>query len=173
MVLHLPYLPDPLRHPWELCKRTAGSNQRKLQRLLNDVELGDRKPSKLLRHMCHLWCGGDTDETLLRELFMQRLPRNVCMVLAPSGTDVSLDNLAEMADRIMDVPTTTVAGVHAPQFFPPHTPPASTEIDSLRAEVRQLQDMVRSLMLYPRDSRRRTPTSARQCSPSPAHPPPT
>ena len=62
--------------------------------------------------------------------FMQRLPRNVCMVLAPSGTDVSLDNLAEMADRIMDVPTTTVAGVHAPQFFPPHTPPASTEIDS-------------------------------------------
>ena len=36
----------------ELCKRTAGSNQQKFQRLLNYVELGNRKPSQLLRYVC-------------------------------------------------------------------------------------------------------------------------
>ena len=148
----------------ELCKRTAGSNQQKLQRLLNDLELGDRKPSQLLRRMCQLWCGGDADDTLLRELFLQQLPSNVRMVLAPSGTGISLDNLADMADRIMDVSTPTVATVHAP--------PAPAEVDSLRAEVRQLQELVKSLAFHPRDSRRRSPTPARRRSPSPAHLPP-
>ncbi len=109
--------------------RTAGSNQQKLQRLLKELELGDRKPSQLLRRMHQLWCDGDTDDALLHELFLQRLPSSVCMVLAPSGTDISLNNLA---DRIIEVSTPTVAAVHA---LPPE--PVPTELVSLRAEVRK------------------------------------
>ena len=62
----------------ELIKRTAGSNQQKLHRLLNEVELGDQKPSQLLRRMCQLWTSGDADEALLRELFIQRLAASQC-----------------------------------------------------------------------------------------------
>ena len=88
-----------------LIKRFAGSNQEKLQRLLNDLELGDSKPSQLFRRMRQLWCGtgGNADNAILRELFLQRLPNKVRMILAPSAASVSLDALAKMADQIMEV----------------------------------------------------------------------
>ncbi len=167
-------LVPPTRNPYTVLKtalirRTAGSNQQKLQRLLNELELGDRKPSQLLRRMRQLWCGGDTDDALLHELFLQRLPSSVRMVLAPSGTDISLNNLADMADRIMEVSTPTVAAVHVPP--PVHqTPPepVPTELGSLRAEVRQLREMMQSLSFPLRNSRHRSPTPARRRrSPSP------
>ena len=97
----------------ELIKRTAGSNQCKLQKLLNEVELGDRKPSQLLRRMRQLW-SDRPDDAFLRELFLQRLPNNVRVVLAPLGIDVSLDKLADTADRIVEVATPSIAAFHAP-----------------------------------------------------------
>ena len=140
----------------ELIKRTAGSNQQKLQKLLNDLELGDRQPSQLIRRMRQLWCGNAGDDTILRELFLQRLPSNVRMVLAPSGTSVTLDNLAEMADRILEVSSPAIAAMRAPP------PPVSTEIASLRSEVRQLQKMMQSLSLRSREHHRCSPTPARR-----------
>ena len=147
-----------------IIKRFVGSNQQKLQRLLNELEFGDSKPSQLLRRMRQLWCGGGTDDAILRELFLQRLPGNVRMVLAPSASSITLDNLAEMADRIMEVSTPSIAAIHAPSVS------SSSEIDSLRAEVRQLKELVQSLSLYSRsrDPRHRSPTPARRRSPSPA-----
>jgi hypothetical protein len=62
----------------ELIKRTAASEQRKLQQLISSEELGDRK---LLRRMQQLL--GDklgASNSFLRELFLQRLPANVRML---------------------------------------------------------------------------------------------
>ena len=150
-----------------LIKRFAGSNQQKLQRLLNDLELGDSKPSQFLRRMRQLWCGGD-DDVILRELFLQRLPSKVRMILAPSASSIALDALADMADQIMEVATPSVGAVQAPA-------PPTSEIDSLRSEVRHLSEMVRSLSFQPRsrDPRHHSPTPARRRSPSPAHRNPT
>ena len=65
---------DTLRQ--QLVRRTAVSEQRRLQQHLTTEELGDRKPSQLLRRIQQLL--GDraaaTDGTLVRELFLQRLP---------------------------------------------------------------------------------------------------
>ncbi len=144
----------------ELIRRTAGSNQRKLQKLLNEVELGDRKPSQLLRRMRQLWSGDEADNAVLCELFLQRLPNNVRMVLAPSGSSINLDNLAEMVDQMMEVSAPIVAAVH-----PPPAPPASMEIVSLHSQVRQLQEQLKSM-----DSRRRSPTPTRRRTSSPAYP---
>ncbi|XP_064485914.1 uncharacterized protein LOC135398443 [Ornithodoros turicata] len=89
----------------ELIRRTSMSEQKRFQRLLTPEELGDRAPSQLLRRMRQLL--GDRpdsaviDDSLLRQLFLQRLPANVCMVLAAAGT-MSLNDLANLADKVME-----------------------------------------------------------------------
>ena len=146
----------------ELTKRTADSAQRKLQQLLTEVELGDRKPTQLLRRMRQL--GGDrTEDSFLRELFLQRLPNNVRMVLASSGADISLNSLANIADRIVEVSAPSIAAVQGPT-----TPALSTEMDSLRADMRRLQESVRSLSHQSRAPRRFSPSPVRRGSPSPS-----
>ena len=97
---------------YQLIARIADSERQKLRQLLTAEELGDRKPSQLLRKM-QLLLGEKArmiDSSLLRELFLQRLPANVQMILA-SAESMTLDKLAEMADRIVDVATPTISSV--------------------------------------------------------------
>ena len=95
-------LKPPAENPYntlkaQLIKRTATSEQHKLQQLISGEELGDRKPTQLLRRMQQLLgdkLGAGTDTNLfLRELFLQRLPPNVRMVLASAEPATSLENL--------------------------------------------------------------------------------
>jgi hypothetical protein len=131
----------------ELIKRTAASEQRKLQQLLSGEELGDRKPTQLLRRMQQLLGdkSGPTDTTsFLRELFLQRLPPNVRMVLASADPSTQLGQLAEMADKVMEVAAPTIGHItdsHVPSIPPP--PPS--DIQQLRDEVARLSTLVQSL----------------------------
>ena len=113
-------LKPPATNPYdtfklELIKRTAASKQRKLQQLISGEELGDRKPTQLLRRMQQL-LGDELDtasdsNSFLRELFLQRLPANVRMVLASADDSTDLHKLADMADKVMEVSTPTVAAL--------------------------------------------------------------
>ena len=92
----------------QLIKRTAASEQRKLQQLISGEELGDRKPTQLLRRMEQLLgdkLGAPESNSFLRELFLQKLR----MVLASADASMELDKLADMADKVMEVATPTVA----------------------------------------------------------------
>ena len=84
---------DSLRK--QLIKHTTASE---LQQLFSTEDLGDRKPSQLLRRLQKLMgeCASTTDSTLL---FLQRLPGNVRM------SSSSLDDLVYLADKIMNVVT--------------------------------------------------------------------
>lgn len=73
------------------------SDSTKIRTLLNELTLGDLKPSDLLHKMQDLSCGKVGDD-LLQILWLQRLPSNIQAVLACS-TD-PLQTLATMADKI-------------------------------------------------------------------------
>lgn len=104
---------DPYDHlNNELIRRTIASEQRRLQQLLTIEELGDRKPSQLLRRMKQLLGNQASamDTSILRQLVLQRLPSNVRMILTTSG-NICIDDLAELADKLHDAAPHNIQGV--------------------------------------------------------------
>ena len=52
------------------------------------------------------------DEAFVHDLFLQKLPSNVRMVLASVRRDTTLTQLAQMADDIIEVATPSISAVH-------------------------------------------------------------
>ena len=135
IILHVPDNPyDTLKQ--QLIQRTCPPEQRRLQQVLHSLELGDRKPTQLLWRMQQLLGDSATaaEGPLIRGPFLQRLPTNVRMVLASSAANKTLEEMAELADKIVDIGPPRVSAV---------TPSGS--MDSLRAEVKHLTDLVSTL----------------------------
>ncbi|KAH8025481.1 hypothetical protein HPB51_008396 [Rhipicephalus microplus] len=116
----------------------------RLQQLITATELGDHRPSQLLRRMRQLLGGPSApqEEKQSRELFLQRLQQSMVPVLVAAG-DVPLDTLAEMADRVADY--SRAHSLNAVTTPPPATAaePALASIENrLDALVRRLDDFV-------------------------------
>lgn len=157
----------PAQNPYDalqaaILDRTTASERQRLQQLLTTEELGDRRPSQLLRHMQSLLGerAQSFDASLLKELFLQRLPANVQMILA-TATSLPLPELAAHADKIMEVSSPHVAAI--PAAVPlqaasaPHAP-APNGGDSLvqfRENFNRLSAMVVSALQTPRARPRR------------------
>ena len=149
----------------QLIKRTAASEQRKLQQLMSGEELDDRKPTQLLQRMRQLLGDklGSSDDanSFLHELFMQRLPTNVRVVLASTDPSMDLDKLADMADKVLEVATPLIAAISDPH-------PDNSEVHKLREEVAHLTDLVS--LLTTRSRHRSTSRPRRRAvSPSPTN----
>jgi len=73
-------------------------------------ELGDRKPTQLLHHLQQL--AGDmpgfNNGSFICELLLQCLPSNVRMVLASTWDDTPIEELAQLADKIIEVTVPSV-----------------------------------------------------------------
>ncbi|GFT39469.1 uncharacterized protein NPIL_203221 [Nephila pilipes] len=95
-----------------LCSQYAESEEQRLRGLISGMQLGDRKPSRLLLEM-RSKADSRISEELLKSPFIQRLPTHVQQILAIS--DDPLDKLAAMADGIMAVagPTSSIHVINA------------------------------------------------------------
>ena len=118
------------------------------------------------------------EENILKQLFVQRLPANVQLILATASTALTNEQVADLADRIMDVP---VPPVHAAQATSPS--PSDSAVADLKADIAALTEQVRSLQRELRSrsrsrsrgpqGRSRTPTSSTQTTangPDPSQP---
>ena len=77
------------------------SERARLEQLCHTLRLGDRKPTQLLREMQQLAGPGYLHESLLQELWLQRLPETLQAILAVVPT-ASLADLAQAADTVLE-----------------------------------------------------------------------
>ncbi|XP_028170423.1 uncharacterized protein LOC114360067 [Ostrinia furnacalis] len=77
------------------------SEERQFQKLVSEMELGDQKPSQLLRRMKELAKNTNVPDKTLLNLWTSRLPPHVRAVLTVSQ-DQQFDNLAGIADKIVE-----------------------------------------------------------------------
>lgn len=135
------------------------SEDRQLQKLLSEMELGDQKPTQLLRRMRSLAHDNIKDETL-RMMWMNLLPAHVRSVLVVSdkiGKQTALDDLALLADKMMEQSQQVSSLSHTPE---------RNETQALVEEVRKLSLEVAELKRFQERSRprfrRNTPHSRSQ-----------
>lgn len=134
--------PMPASNPYNtlkaaIIKRTATSDEANLQKLLAGVELGDRTPSQLLRHMQSLVCGKSFDDAILRQLWLQCLPLSTRQILA-TQSDVPLSSLAETADKIHECFADRLIASTSQQHIQRNDNPVIARLDRMQAQIDQL-----------------------------------
>ncbi|VDP37207.1 unnamed protein product, partial [Echinostoma caproni] len=73
------YMNIPAHNPYDVLKeallrRMAVSEEKRIQLLLSGIQLGNLKPSQLLRQMRALVGNTTLDDSVLRQIWLQRLP---------------------------------------------------------------------------------------------------
>lgn len=125
----------------------ADSETQRTQKLLNQIELGDRKPSILLCEMKNL-ADQKVSENFLKTLWLQRLPMDMRSILSVSTDD--LNKLATMADKIWDLrppDNYSLATVAQPNI-------STATLESLQKQINDLQIQVQNLSKRGRSSSR-------------------
>ncbi|CAH2097753.1 unnamed protein product [Euphydryas editha] len=146
----------------ELVKRLSASKEKKVRQLLVHEHLGDRKPSQFLRHLQDL-AGPSVPEDFIQSIWSSRLPQSLQTVLA-SQASLSLEQLADLADRIQEIAAPSVAAVASTST----TPQQMCEITELKKMVERLtlklEEHTRSAQCSSIRSRSRRRSSSRQRS---------
>ncbi|CAH2217493.1 jg13749 [Pararge aegeria aegeria] len=119
----------------ELVNRLSASKASKIKQLLRHEELGDRKPSQLCRHLRDL-AGAEFPDEYLHTIWISPLPVNVQTVLAAQRS-ASLEEQAELADKIMDIATST-PNVHASVTPSPVDDDLRMVVSELRRQIEVL-----------------------------------
>ncbi|XP_012148641.2 uncharacterized protein LOC105663574 [Megachile rotundata] len=137
----------------EFIRRLSASQEQKTRRLLEQEEIGDRKPSQFLRHL-RMLAGTFMSDGVLRTLWMGRLPANMQVILA-TQRDTVLDKVAELADAIAETmtPRVQVAEATAVIHSPRPAPTVDQNLESLlNVKMAQLALSLRQEISAVRDS---------------------
>lgn len=126
------------------------SESSRLKLLLNDLVLGDQRPSQLLCEMESL-NGDKMNTSAIRTLWLQRLPHNVQQILGVcSDDDTDNKKLAKIADKICETSGNIIAASDTRIDSPPFQT-LRNEIADLRLKVEEIS---RKPMAY--NTRKRT-----------------
>ncbi|CAI9719061.1 Hypothetical predicted protein [Octopus vulgaris] len=107
----------------EILKRTSNSKQKEFVKLFNNEELGNKKPTQLLRRMNELLGNQQIEESYLKEVFFTKLQYKTQTLLSAVKNQNSIQQLADLADGILAL--SSKASVNA-------IPSISNEIQELK-----------------------------------------
>ncbi|XP_042896652.1 uncharacterized protein [Parasteatoda tepidariorum] len=133
-----------------LIARLSDSESVQLKMLFSELDLGDKRPSQLLREMRNLAIG-KVNDNVLKPLWLQQLPQQVQAILAVSTE--ALDKLAEMGDKILE----TCGRYQCVGEFSANTNPGATKSESLTLST--ILDKINELSKEVRELRRSRSTS--------------
>lgn len=144
----------------ELVARFTDSEEKQLRKVLTDLELGDKKPSQLLREL-RMHAGGKLNENVLRTVWLQRLPSTVQQILSASDS-VPLEKMAAIADKIREVNDNGNIGVAAiatpagPQASTSQSARASSQVHiAINTLEKRVEDLTRMIEQINRDGTHR------------------
>ncbi|XP_049267947.1 uncharacterized protein LOC125756928 [Rhipicephalus sanguineus] len=121
----------------QLIRRLSLSDEQKV-RLLQSTELAERKPSQLLRHMRALAGSLQVQDSFLRVLWLQRLPPHAQAILQ-AQVRLPLDELAEMADRVIEVSLPLLSPTIQAVAAPLNTAELARRIDDIDRQLNSIQ----------------------------------
>lgn len=121
----------------ELIKRLTASKDKKVLQLTLHEELGDRKPSQFLRHLQSLG-GPSIPDDFVRIIWISRLPNNIQTIIA-AQPNASLEDLAELADRVQDIAAPT------PQVASTSASGVGSSLDAMANEIAELKKHFQSM----------------------------
>lgn len=132
----------PRENPYSALKKRmleefSVSEQKRLKKLLQDIDLGDLRPSQLLREMKNL-AGNQVDDALLKSMWMTRLPSHMRAIISVSSEP--LDKIALMADKISEVnDNSLIQAISTPVSMPTPEPSLQQQVCKLVNEVAYLK----------------------------------
>lgn len=137
----------PTVNPYDSLKRRiietfSDSEEKQIRQLLTDMDLGDKKPSHLLRQMRELGSSSVGDQ-FLRSLWLQRMPTQVQTILSVSEEN-DLNKLSLLADKIVEVTQNQIAAIESSSSHPStNLLPLQTQISELNKKMDELSVVVR------------------------------
>lgn len=100
----------------QLIAEYADSQQKKIKKLIQGIDLGDNKPSTLLRKIKDLATGSMNNE-FIESLWLSKLPETVRSIVTSINSD--LKGKADAADKIMEVTKFETSAVQTPAIVQP------------------------------------------------------
>ncbi|XP_045454527.1 uncharacterized protein LOC123663930 [Melitaea cinxia] len=121
----------------ELIKRLSASREKEVKQLLIHEELGDRRPSNLLRHT--RLAGPSIPDDFTKTIWISRLPIALQPIIAAQKT-LDLQSLADLADSLHEIVPRT------PQVASTST--SQSVLESMAKQIDELSMQVNALNTY-------------------------
>lgn len=124
----------------ELIKRHSVSEEKRLESLITKTDIGDRRPSELLRSMKQL-AGQTFNDSIIKTLWLRKLPQTIHAVLVAVG-DKPTTELADIADKIFETQQNTslfaISNTNDPSARNTDTNDFNERLDRIEAVISRL-----------------------------------
>ncbi|CAE1289769.1 unnamed protein product [Acanthosepion pharaonis] len=120
-----------------ILRRMGRTEESLIRELFSNLTCDGRTPSQLLRYMKSRLGKNTMADSILKSLWLDRLPTTITQILAPMSENTPIDQLADAADRIFSQLDHRTTPVHSAEAIRDHRSLGKT-VEDLQRQVRDL-----------------------------------